>query len=91
MVNKMFKNLDFADKAFIFIVVIFFIVGGTTAVYKQEKISKANIEIETSDNIYYTLKETLMISPDNSCIDFYDLVEEYNTKHCGHYTVRYLK
>lgn len=88
---KFFKDLDFGDKAIIFIAVIFVIVGGTAAAFKQEKISKANIEIETPDKVYYTLKETLMISPDNGCIDFYDLLKEYDIKHCGQYTIRYIK
>ena len=36
----------------------------TVSIFKQEKISKANVEIETKDYIYYSYKETIKI---NSC------------------------
>lgn len=88
---KFLKDLGVIDVLLSGIVLIMILISSAMYYNKYLKISKANIEIETSDKIYSTLKETLMISPDNGCIDFYDLLKEYNIKHCGQYTVRYLK
>ena len=88
MVKNLFGDFDKLEIFILVLIPLFIILAGYG---KYSKINRANIEIETSDKIYYTLKETLMIYPDNGCIDFYDLAKEYNTKHCGHYTVRYLK
>ena len=59
--------------------------------FKQERISKANIEIETADRIYYSTKESLKFNDNKYCIEFYNLNQEYNSTHCGEYTIKYTK
>ena len=61
------------------------------SILKQEKISKANVEIETKDYIFYTYKESIKINPNSLCISFYDIVREYNIEHCGEFTIKYKK
>lgn len=87
----MVKNLDFGDKVIIFMFIVFFIVGGAAAIFKQEKISRANVEIETKDYIFYSYKETIKINPNSLCISFYNIEKEYNMEHCGEFTIKYLK
>ena len=70
--------------------VIIFTIWMYSAMIKQEKISRANIEIETEGHIYYSLKETVEIKPD-LCISFFELTRETKLDHCGRYTVTYLK
>ena len=83
-------KLDRSDKILLGIIGFFFIIAFIAAMFKQEKISRANIEIETEDHIYYSLKETIEIKPD-LCISFYELTRETKLDHCGRYTVTYLK
>ena len=88
-------KLDRGDKILIFIVV-FIVVFMFSAlliasVFKQLKINKANIEIETKDYIFYSYKETIKINPETHCISFYDIVKEYNIERCGEFTVKYIK
>lgn len=83
-------KLDKVDKILLGIIGFFFIVAFIAAMFKQEKISKANIEIETEDHIFYSLKETIEIKP-NLCISFFEVVKETKLDHCGRYTVTYLK
>lgn len=86
MVN--FYNI--VDKIWIWLVGFFMIVLLASLFIKQEKISRANIEIETEDHIYYSLKETIEIKPD-LCISFFEITEDKRIAHCGRYTVTYLK
>ena len=80
-------KLDITEKIFL---TLFGIVILAAVMIKQEKISRANIEIETEDHIYYSLKETVEIKPD-LCISFFELTRETKLGHCGRYTVTYLK
>lgn len=84
-------KLDRGDKILIFIIGVMFSVLLIASVIKQEKISRANIEIETKEYIYYSYKETIKINPDTRCISFYNIVKEYNIEHCGEFTVKYIK
>lgn len=84
-------KLDRIEKIFLILFVIVFIFGFIAAMYKQEKISRANIEIETRDYIYYSTKETLKRIPDTLCISFYNISSGYYTDHCGEYTIKHLK
>lgn len=84
-------KLDRGDKILIFIVVFMFSALLIASVFKQLKINKANIEIETKDYIFYSYKETIKINPETHCISFYDIVKEYNIEHCGEFTVKYIK
>jgi hypothetical protein len=61
------------------------------SIFKQEKISKANVEIETKDYIYYSYKETIKINNNSLCISFYNIAKEYNIEHCGEFTIKYIK
>lgn len=83
-------KLDITEKIFLTLFGIVIIIGLAAAMIKQEKISRANIEIETEDHIYYSLKETVEIKPD-LCISFFELTRETKLDHCGRYTVTYLK
>lgn len=83
-------KLDITEKIFLTLFGIVIIIGFIAAMIKQEKISRANIEIETEDHIYYSLKETVEIKPD-LCISFFELTRETKLVHCGRYTVTYLK
>lgn len=83
-------KLDITEKIFLTLIGIVIIIGLAAAMIKQEKISRANIEIETEDHIYYSLKETVEIKPD-LCISFFELTRETKLDHCGRYTVTYLK
>lgn len=84
-------QLDRGDKIMIGVVGIFFVLAFFAAMFKQEKISRANVEIETRDYVYYSYKETIKINPNSLCIGFYNVVKEYNMEHCGEYTVKYIK
>lgn len=84
-------QLDKSDKIMIRVVGMFFALAFFAAMFKQEKISKANVEIETRDYVYYSYKETIKINPNSLCISFYNLVKEYNVEHCGEFTVKYIK
>ena len=83
-------KLDITEKIFLTLFGIVIIIGLAAAMIKQEKISRANIEIESEDHIYYSLKETVEIKPD-LCISFFELTRETKLDHCGRYTVTYLK
>ena len=83
-------KLDITEKIFLTLIGIVIMIGLAAAMIKQEKISRANIEIETEDHIYYSLKETVEIKPD-LCISFFELTRETKLDHCGRYTVTYLK
>lgn len=83
-------KLDITEKIFLTLIGIVIIIGLARFMVKQEKISRANIEIETEDHIYYSLKETVEIKPD-LCISFFELTRETKLDHCGRYTVTYLK
>lgn len=84
-------KLDRIEKIFLAIFAIVFIFGFVLTIHRQEKINRANIKIETRDYIYHSTKETLKRSPDATCISFYNVVSEYDTEHCGEYTIKYLK
>lgn len=84
-------ELDRVDKFLIFGAVVIFCILFVLAMFKQEKISKANIEIETKDYVFYSYKETIKINPNSLCISFYNILKEYNVDHCGEYTVKYIK
>lgn len=84
-------KLDNEKKIVIAITAAIIIIFGTCLFYKNEKISKANIKIETHNINYYTFKETIQIDPGSLCIDFYDLDKEFYVKHCGEFTIKYLK
>lgn len=84
-------KLNIVDKIIIFIFAFFFIVLLTTTITKQEKISTANVEIETKDCVFYSRKETIQIDPGTLCISFYNVVKDYDVKHCGEFTIKYLK
>lgn len=84
-------KLDRGDKILIFIIGFMFFTLLLTSIFRQAKISKANIEIETTDYIYYSTKESLRINPNNLCISFYNIVKEYDIEHCGTYTINYIK
>lgn len=84
-------KLDRGYKILIIVGILFICVLFVSATIKQEKISKANVEIETKDYIFYSYKETMKINPDYLCISFYDISKEYNIEHCGEFTVRYIK
>ena len=86
----MVKFFSIVDSIWLWIVGFFMIVLLASWILKQEKISRANIEIETEDHIYYSLKETIEIKPD-LCISFFELTRETKLDHCGRYTVTYLK
>lgn len=83
-------KLDITEKIFLTLFGIVIIIGFIAVMIKQENISRANIEIETEDHIYYSLKETIEIKPD-LCISFFELTRETKLDHCGRYTVTYLK
>lgn len=83
-------KLDITEKIFLTLIGIVIIIGLAAAMIKQEKISRANIEIETEDHIYYSLKETVEIKPD-LCISFFEITKDIRITHCGRYTVTYLK
>lgn len=89
------KNLDLVEKILVIVSIVIICTLIAAAMFKQEKISKANVEIETRDYVFYSYKETIEISLDGAraikCIEFYDVVKEYKIEHCGEYTVRYLK
>ena len=59
-------KLDRGDKILIFIVVFMFSALLIASVFKQLKINKANIEIETKDYIFYSYKETIKKAYPNS-------------------------
>ena len=84
-------KLDRGDKILIFIISVMFSSLLFASILKQEKISKANVEIETKDYIFYTYKESIKINPNSLCISFYDIVREYNIEHCGEFTIKYKK
>ena len=84
-------KLDRGDKILIIVGILFICVLFVAAMIKQEKISKANVEIETKDYIYYSYKETIKINPNSLCISFYNISKEYNIEHCGEFTVKYIK
>ena len=83
-------KLHITEKIFLTLFGIVIIIGLAAAMIKQEKISRANIKIETEDHIYYSLKETVEIKPD-LCISFFELTRETKLDRCGRYTVTYLK
>lgn len=84
-------KLDRGEKILIIVVILFICMLSISAMIKQEKASKANIEIETKDYIFYSYKETMKINPSSLCISFYDISKEYNIEHCGEFTVKYIK
>jgi hypothetical protein len=84
-------KLDRGDKILIFIISVMFSSLLFASILKQEKIRKANVEIETKDYIFNSYKETIKINPNSLCISFYDIVREYNVEHCGEFTVKYIK
>lgn len=83
-------KLDLTEKIFLTASGVLFIIGFVAAMIKQEKISRANIEIETELHTFYSLKETIEVKPD-LCISFFEVVKETRVDHCGRYTVTYLK
>lgn len=84
-------ELDRVDKFLIFGTVVIFCILFILAMFKQEKISKATVEIETKDHIFYSYKETIKINPNSLCISFYNIAKEYNIEHCDEFTVKYIK
>lgn len=84
-------KFDRIDKIFLGIGGVFFVIAFFAMIFKQEKISKANVEIETKDYVFYSYKETIKINPNSLCISFYNILEEYNVDHCSEYTVKYIK
>ena len=84
-------KLDRTDKIFLFIVGVFFVVAVFATIFRQEKISTANVEIETKDYVFYSRKETIQIDPGTLCISFYNVEKDYDVKHCGEFTLKYLK
>ena len=84
-------KIDRGDKFLILGAVVIFCMLFTVSIFKQEKISKANVEIETKDYIYYSYKETIKINTNSLCISFYNVAKEYNIEHCGEFTIKYIK
>lgn len=84
-------KLDRGDKILIIVSLLFICAVFVVEMIKQEKISRANVEIETKDYIFYSYKETIKINPNSLCISFYDVSKEYNIEHCGEFTVKYVK
>ena len=84
-------KLNLTEKVLLFCICAVFVIGFIISMKTQEKISRANREIETKDYIFYSYKETIKINPNSLCISFYDALKEYNVEHCGEFTVKYIK
>lgn len=84
-------KLNLTEKILLVCICAVFVIGFIISMKTQEKISRANIEIETKDYICYSYKETIKINPNSLCISFYDALKEYNVEHCGEFTVKYIK